>query len=696
MDEIQAEALIGINAAKRMIATKDYNGAKIKLLEVQKQVGEQNTTISAVLNVCRILSDAELTLMDGESDWYWVLQVGPGATVAQISSHYLRLTKLLDPIKNDFPGTSSALNLLHDAFSILSHPRKRLVYDSRRISSWGSSDVKIEDSIPVVRNPICIDNVSLFHGGSVSKKVGENVNIGDLKDSNDVVDETSGAIQVTPASPTLRLGDIAHSRGIKLPGSVEATNQNPDYDFHDFKVQRSFDIFEIGQVWAAYDAESVPRRYALIKSICRSPFGLGITWFRPVPSNEDERRGCDAGLPVVCGVFHCDGAEELLTQFSMFSHLLSRLSNIDKIEIYPQEHEVWAVYEDCESFKPEANRGCTLQLVEVLEGYHPSQKAVMVASLGKVEGFKNIFKRQAVDDSGSRFLLPARLFYKFSHNVPAYRFNGGEMDGVSHGMFELDPRAIMGASISAMANSAERCHPYISSECFPSPRPSVSSRNTSGNLEWSANDFSMDQVWAVYDCDNMPRRYVIIKKLISDAEVCATYLEPHPSCDDDFHWVKEKLPIACGSFKVGVTTLTIRMSRFSHLVNYESSGKFFFKIHPKKGEVWAIYKNWEDKWKHGKFEICQYQIVEIISDFCENSGQIMAVGLEEVPGYKTFFQRKLSDGFELTRAISRTQMLSFSHCIVAFSVPGIQAHGIPEHSLHLEPKSLPPPLQPVA
>ncbi|KAF9618943.1 hypothetical protein IFM89_002938 [Coptis chinensis] len=131
------------------------------------------------------------------------------------------------------------------------------------------------------------------------------------------------------------------------------------------------------------------------------------------------------------------------------------------------------------------------------------------------------------------------------------------------------------------------------------------------------------------------------------------------------------------------------MSQFSHLVDYEwSETDSFYKIYPKKGEVWAMYKNWKHIWKSCDYNCHQCQVVEVLSDISEGT-EMKITSLGEVDCCNTFFQRQYCDGFELIRTIPKREMLSFSHQIPCFNVPGIESYGIPEGSLHLEPDALP-------
>jgi len=302
---------------------------------------------------------------------------------------------------------------------------------------------------------------------------------------------------------------------------------------------------------------------------------------------------------------------------------------------------------------------------------------VIVANLLEVDGFQNICWRETDKDEEGCFKVPSRCMYRFSHRIPAYAFKGGgEISGVSHGMFELDNASYCNSS---------------SDPNYQSPTFSSVAKANSLKLEWSAEDFASGQVWAVYNCsDHMPRQYVVVKNVVSSIEVSVNFLEPHPISDEEISWVEEKLPPGCGTFRIGSSIATLHMAKFSHLVDCEQrTKKNYYRIYPRKGEVWAMYANWSSKWKRPDFERYHCRIVEIMSEFSEDSG-VLTASLEAVPGYNTFFQRKLSNGFMLNRLVARSEMLSFSHRVEAFVVPGIDKYGIPECSWHIEPDALPP------
>ncbi|XP_074582716.1 uncharacterized protein LOC141838979 [Curcuma longa] len=229
---------------------------------------------------------------------------------------------------------------------------------------------------------------------------------------------------------------------------------------------------------------------------------------------------------------------------------------------------------------------------------------------------------------------------------------------------------------------------------FSSPASTTDSGGSNAGVlrcmsKLSANDFKVDQVWAVYDeRDAMPRSYVKVTNIVSPFTVSVAFLEPNPMLNEEIQWVEENLPFACGIFRVG-SEVNLDISRFSHRVNFDTTKKkSFYRIFPSKGEIWALYRNWNKSWRSSDFLHCKCRVVEILSDFSESGISIRS--LVEVDGYMTFFTKQLHDGFQLTKQLNRVEMLSFSHRIPAYSVGDIKNNAIPQGSWHLEPDALPP------
>ncbi|XP_058102937.1 uncharacterized protein LOC131246633 [Magnolia sinica] len=759
MDSIEVEALKLKAIAEKGILSNDYVGARATILRAQ-QIFPGLENIDQMLAVCDILCAADMEFPGCGIDWYWVLQLPPSADVFSIETQYKKLVALVKPISNEFPGTDSAMKFIKDAFSVLSDQSKRSAFDWKRSASRNGdgclgSEVLMERDIMSVeeddagRNQstpcssmgkqVADDEASdgsdqtcvssdrpskrqrdLGGGGSVLEQAVDYVltDVGSEALKEKIGTQEAGWISALKKSK----GNVAErckdDVGIGMGCDVYDENmclstrpiyrKRPDPDFYDFEDDRKVESFAVGQIWAAYDAENMPRRYAQIMKIISQQSKVYVTWLKPEPKSRDEKRWFDAGLPISCGSFMMKRNKVALSGTTMFSHTfpLAQCAKDERLEIYPKKGDVWAIYRDCDMewcSNLVAREGCEYEMVEILTGYSKGE-GLRVAYLTKVEGFRSIFQRYMNKGSELSFQIPATKLFVFSHNVPAFRFRGMEMDGVADGMLELDPLAVpnhlvqdFSYATSSSMNLAKQsmegnCSDQTSITHHPHPHRSNSDTQCY-KRQWAAKDFLEDQVWAIYDGpDDMPRQYIKVNSVISASKVSVTFLEPHPMHDDEIQWVEEDLPSVCGIFRLGRLITNLEMEKFSHLVKCERSMKrSFYKIYPRKGEIWAMYKNWHSKWSLSDLNGYQCQVVEILSDFDEEVGMCISL-LVQVTDCMTFFQRKLYEGFELTRTLSRRDILSFSHRIPAYMVLGIESHGIPKSSWHLEPDALPPSL----
>ncbi|KAL8200129.1 hypothetical protein R6Q57_011468 [Mikania cordata] len=205
--------------------------------------------------------------------------------------------------------------------------------------------------------------------------------------------------------------------------------------------------------------------------------------------------------------------------------------------------------------------------------------------------------------------------------------------------------------------------------------------------------FAVDQLWAVYDSvDAMPRFYAQIRKVYSPGfRLRITWLEADPEDRLEKRWSEEGLPIACGKFKHGFSEETKDRLMFSHRMVFEKGSKrFSFVIHPKKGEIWALYKDWDIvKWSSDPESHLNYkfEIVEILSDFDKDNGVLVAYMLK-VEGFVSLFQ-KTSRAHLVKHRVPSSDLFRFSHHIPSLKLTGNERPGVPAGSYELDTASLP-------
>lgn len=670
----KVEALREKSDAEKLILANEYIAARTKLKKAQ-QLFPALDHVTPMLTVCEILSASTNIIPGYDIDYYWVLQLMPSSTFTDITCQYQKLVSLLQPVKYKFPATELALKLLQEAYSVLSDQKKRVTFDIKRGTSWVNYET-------FESNPD--ENRNLGTNGSADNN-GDKVLVNNL------------SLQESGSSSSEVISEGYKGQDTDINSGSLAQKQ----DFYIFDNCRTPDLIDTRDIWAVHCYLTDPCIGSRYAQICKkSSSEVEVTWLKPIPVTEGERRWFDAGLPVACGSFCLDSETSgTIESKGVFSYKCSWDSGVTEelFEIYPKKGEVWAVYDSFDleewSYNPDIIKGCSIKLVEIISDYS-IYNGVECGPLVKVDGFNSIFERQTSETVNLH--IGPRDLYMLAHIVPAYRFTGGEIYGVHGGMVELDLLALRIPSQETVRNtSPETDYQPMGEEkeknpeyMFPTPSPEQSVLGPN----WSANDFTTGQVWAAYSGkDSMPRQYVLIKNMISPTRLSATFLEPEPILDIETSWKNRNLPIVCGMFRAKDVMVNVDIKQFSHLVNcFKSTSSSIYKIFPLKGEIWAVYKNWKSGWNGVNYDNYKCWVVEILSDFTDGE-KIMVARLVEVKGCLTFFQRlQGEDGFEMVRGFSKRDILCFSHRIPAFRVPGIGGHGIPESSWHLEPVALPP------
>ncbi|KAL4567772.1 hypothetical protein LXL04_023365 [Taraxacum kok-saghyz] len=200
------------------------------------------------------------------------------------------------------------------------------------------------------------------------------------------------------------------------------------------------------------------------------------------------------------------------------------------------------------------------------------------------------------------------------------------------------------------------------------------------------DSFTPGQIWALYDTeDAMPRFYAYIRKVQSPGfSLQITWLKPIPESHDETNWVDEELPVSCGNFKRGKHDKISDLPMFSHLVSWEEGKKGIITVFPKKGETWALFRDWNINWSNvgtGKYE---YEFVEVIADYDDGIG-FRVWYLEKVAGFRCLFGRK--EGGEMV--IPGSDKYRFSHMVPCFRMSGEEREGVPKGSYELDPAGLP-------
>nr|GEY91255.1 hypothetical protein [Tanacetum cinerariifolium] len=139
--------------------------------------------------------------------------------------------------------------------------------------------------------------------------------------------------------------------------------------------------------------------------------------------------------------------------------------------------------------------------------------------------------------------------------------------------------------------------------------------------------FKTGQFWAYYEYEFQRCYFQITKVQSSPFRLELNWLVADPESQEEIAWVEEGLPVACGKFKLLaqnslLPAIATPNYNFSHqILAYVKDGITVF-IYPQKGEIWALYKDWDIKWSSNPESHLEnkYEIVEVLSDFDKEHG----------------------------------------------------------------------------
>ncbi|KAL3633656.1 hypothetical protein CASFOL_022418 [Castilleja foliolosa] len=182
--------------------------------------------------------------------------------------------------------------------------------------------------------------------------------------------------------------------------------------------------------------------------------------------------------------------------------------------------------------------------------------------------------------------------------------------------------------------------------------------------------FKPKQIWALYDEeDGMPRLYCLIRDVVSvnPFEIYISYLSS--KSDTEFrpvNWLDSGFTKSCGNFRVFHSETVEQVNIFSHLLSREKAGRGgCLRIYPRKGDIWALYRNWSPEWDRTTPNDVrhQYEIVEVLDDYVEENG-VWVKPVIKLDGFKTVYRRNTNEGVALW--VPRREMLRFSHQVPSF------------------------------
>ncbi|XP_047341645.1 uncharacterized protein LOC124945288 [Impatiens glandulifera] len=652
------EAIRAQELSEKKLKEKDYAGAKRFALKAQALYPGLDG-ISQILTTVDVYICGE-NKINGEIDWYSVLGVDPLSDEDTIRKQYRKLALVLHPDKNKFVGADGAFKFISEAWSLLSDKSKRLAYNQRR-------NFKVQ---------------TMPRGNSTSSSAG-----------NGFHNPHSRPAPTNSNSNTQRTTAAADRR--PPPSQAKANNKS--------STRQRTDTF-----WTLcrrckmhYEYVKLYLNHTLLCPNCHQPFVASET--APPPnlsklpnssSNQQQHQNPN------CDQFnHVNNQQTFNTRPTASSsgpHVSKKAVNTAQQTNNLKREQEAPVSKD-ESLLKKA-RGVNNETFRAFvrnnmtEGHMGNGVGGMrsISSFftkNNAQSFPGVFNKS----NKMRDLTPLEnrnLLTKRAQKEILKMLDSVSKAGEGSGKEILNKKE--NEKKDKFSKRSGPPHPNVIDEVkaklisITVPDPDFHDFDRDRN----ETSFCDSDVWAAYDDDDgMPRFYALIQKVISvkPFKLRLSWLNSKSTSEfSPMKWTTSGFTKTCGEFWVGKYENSKSLNSFSHKVNWEKGPKGSIFIFPKKGDIWALYRNWSPDWDEQTQDelINVYDMVKVVDDYSKDEG-VSVVPLLKAPGFKTVFH-PCTDPDKVKR-IPKEEMFRFSHQVPGYLLTGVEGKGAPEGHYELDP-----------
>ncbi|CAN6469219.1 unnamed protein product [Victoria cruziana] len=704
------EALRAIGIAEKKLQVKDYLGARKVALKA-KQLFPDLENIAQILTVCDVYCAAENKLQGSELDWYRILQVEPTDNEAAIKKQYRKLALLLHPDKNKLSGAEYSFKLIGEAVGILSDQEKRKLYDMKRRHAMMGT--KLSDA----KNPAPHDLSSSTRkypgsathtvvnppqaGVSCQKLPNEPTSANKWKPSMQSTGETFWETCPCCSAKYRNSNSVVNkqikcencSRNVRETGFATETEAARSY------CPQSKDNIHSGPT------ASNARPQAFSAEVGCMDYRVNATCASRTSENGGEVEGSNCRA-----TFEAEMVDDLTKKATVKQQRPSKNSRKKRRVVESESGDSKStdsnesVETDMEEQFP--NEQNTRASSNHAQRYFRIRRPVNYNEDRTDENFESApcFNRSNISRASESDLVKEMNSTQHTGNTdvapevnPPLNQKKGKQK-LDHSRQENKLESVeIGDGNNSVQHSQHEAPDESDEDCDTPLQPVIlelpDSEFHDFDSDKTGDRFSVDQVWAVYDnLHALPRFYAVIRKVLStDFRLRITWLEAIPGCTEEESWLDAGLPVACGGYILGETEVAEDRLMFSHLAKFERGrGKIKYKIYPKKGEIWAIYKDWDINWfsnpeDHLHFE---YEIVELLTDYSEDTGGDV-VSLDKLKGFRWLYVRITKEGREATFHVPGRQSYRFSHQVPAYGMKGTEREDVPVGSFELDNAAFP-------
>jgi curved DNA-binding protein CbpA len=699
------EAIRAKEIAEKKMHSSDFEGAMKFAMKAQRLFPELEN-MSQLLAICEVHCSALKKVSKTEMDWYGILQIEQSADEGTIKKQYRKLALLLHPDKNKFAGAEAAFKLVGEAHRLLADQAKRTLYDRKYTSLLRNAESKLpphqsNNNFSVNRQSRAGDNLHnsppLFANLNPYQQAPPTfwtccpncrVWYQYYKDfvNKPLLCQTCSKVFVA-LDLTAQYVPVKNP-WVKFPNQNVASNQGPS-KFTSERNGRNVSGVRFPDGFAGLDPKSKAGNTAEVRGASKTEVkadghvgkkGVGVTKSdaakpqKPGSSkNVSRKRGRKSAVESSeTGIIddndkdvniHQNGGKP--SEQNSGNH---RRSSRQRQNISSQEN----VRDDDDFVIPPKQRCRSSKASE-----EKMEEAAVDGRVCEVDNSAGYAARDGHKKNVKQKASPTEEIF------PNKKSKMGEGDVKTEvGMPDHDDRK---SEVDDKSGSISNVFSKVTEEV-----PDVEF----GDFEKDKkeNCFAVNQTWAIYDSlDGMPRFYARVKKVFSPGfKLKITWLEADPDDQGEIDWCEGDLPVGCGKFELGDTVETVERPLFSHQMHcIKGSGRSSYLIYPRKGETWALFKNWDIGWSSDPEKNVPYkfEFVEVVSEFVDNVG-IGVAYLGKVKGFVSLFQQTEQHGI-VSFQVPPNELYRFSHRIPSFRMTGGEKEGVPKGSFELDPAALP-------
>ncbi|KZV32834.1 hypothetical protein F511_20935 [Dorcoceras hygrometricum] len=687
------EALRAKSIAESKLEKKDFGGARKFTLKAQTLYAGLDG-ISQLLTTLDVYISAE-NKISGEVDWYGVLGVSPSADDETIRKQYRKFALLLHPDKNKSAGAEGAFKLVSEAWTLLSDKGKRLAYNQRRGSKGFPQKVPMHNG----RQP-------------AAPMANGYCKVASRTSSAPVTQNNSVKVPVPPKPTPTPTPTPGHQRTDTFWTICDSCKMHYEYvrtylnntllcpnckkAFKAIETARPYNCSkptnQFHQRQHPIHGNHVPIRNAHVpvKNFTSAQKSIPD---QSGPTNHHQRRHPSHGNHVPVRNAHDPVKNTTSAQKSMPCQ--SGPNSFRNVNHHQDSHTGTA---NVGSTEPSIAAKAA-NVVQLAQG---KLKRAHTESLIS-SGWEAYTKQRRLDEGVTRSgvnnnsALAHGGFGTSSANAGSSVYGSSgtyHKPNITRELTATETRNMLMAKaqqeiqkkVNHASGNATREDPAVASINVPDPD------FHDFDLDRTESSFGDNEVWAAYDNeDGMPRFYALINKVISREQFKLRISWLNSKTNSEFStldWIGSGFYKTCGEFRVGKYETCKFINAFSHKVSCSKGLRGAILILPRKGDVWALYKNWSSDWNEQTPDevIHKYDMVTVLEDYSEDMGVAVAP-LVKVVGFKTVFCPNLAP--EMIKRIPKEEMFRFSHQVPNHLLSGEEALNAPKDCLELDPAATP-------